>query len=183
MPIKQRSTNGRAVRAGQTIAHNWRAWDLRCQHLTYREIGPELGIGPSTAYDAVQRAAQMVPTEGAVETKQAMLEEMDRMSRHLWAVVERQQVRVDRGRVVTCNGRDVIDDGPGLHAIAQLLRVQERTSRPMGLDAPTRRAVDVITHDVFMEAVAEMEADIARKEAELARHECADVDRGRADLV
>jgi hypothetical protein len=55
----------------------------------------------------------------------------------------------------------VIDDGPGLQAIAQLLRVQERTSRLMGLDAPTRRAVDVITHDVFMEAVVEMEAELA----------------------
>jgi hypothetical protein len=30
------------------------------------------------AFDAVQRAAQMIPTEGAVEMKQAMLEEMDR---------------------------------------------------------------------------------------------------------
>jgi hypothetical protein len=99
MPIKQHSSNGRAVRAGETIAQNLRAWDLRCQHLTYREIGLELGIDPSTAYDAVQRAAQMIPTEVAVETKQAMLEEMDHVSLHLWAVVERQQVRVDRGHV------------------------------------------------------------------------------------
>jgi hypothetical protein len=28
----------------------------------------------------------------------------------------------------------------------------------MGLDAPTRRAVDVITYDAFMGAVAELEA-------------------------
>jgi hypothetical protein len=41
----------------------------------------------------------------------------------------------------------------------------------MGLDAPTRRAVDVITYDAFMGAVAELEANVARKEAELARHE------------
>jgi hypothetical protein len=42
------------------------------------------------------------------------------------------------------------------------LRVQERKARPMGLDAPTRRAVDVITHDRFMEAIGDLEADIAR---------------------
>ena len=71
----------------------------------------------------------MIPTEGAEEQKQAMLDEMDRMSRHLWGVVERQQS----------------DDGRGLQAIAQLLRVQERKARLMGLDAPTLRAVDVIT--------------------------------------
>ena len=79
------------------------------------------------------------------------LEEMDCMSRHLWAVVERQQC----------------DDGPGLKAIAQLLRVQERKARLVGLDAPTRRAADVITHDAFMEALGDLEADIARMEAEL----------------
>jgi hypothetical protein len=39
----------------------------------------------------------------------------------------------------------------------------------MGLDAPTRRAVDVITHDVFMQVIADLEADVARMEAELAR--------------
>ena len=93
----------------------------------------------------------MIPTEGAAEMKQAMLEEMDRMARHLWGVVERQRS----------------DDGPGLKAIAQLLRIQERKARRMGLDAPTQRAVDVITHDMFMEAIADLEADVARKEAEL----------------
>ena len=100
---------------------------------------------PSTAYDAVQRAAQMIPAEGAAEIKQAMLEEMDLMSRHLWGVVERQQS----------------DDGSGLQAIAQLLRVQERRARLMGLDAPTQRAVDVITHDAFIQAIGRLEAEVA----------------------
>ena len=88
------------------------------------------------------------------------------MSRHLWGVVERQQS----------------DNGSGLQAIAQLLRVQERKVRLMGLDAPTRRAVDIITHDVIMQAIAELEADIARKEAELARYECGDDEREAAGL-
>jgi hypothetical protein len=30
--------------------------------------------------------------------------------------------------------------------------------------------VDVITHDVFMEAIADLEADVARKEAVLDRY-------------
>jgi hypothetical protein len=153
MGIRQRSSNGRAVRPADTVAQDWRAWDLRCQHLTYREIGEELGIDPSTAFDAVQRAAQMIRTEGAVEMKQAMLDETDRMSRHLWGIVERQQSGA----------------GPGLHAISQLLRVQERKARLMGLDAPTKRAVDVITHDAFMEALGDLEADVAHMEGELER--------------
>jgi hypothetical protein len=94
----------------------------------------------------------MIPSAGAAEMKQAT-REIDRMSRRLWGVVERQQS----------------DDGGGLQAIAQLLRVQERKARPMGLDAPTQRAVDVITHDAFMEMMVDLEADVARMEAELDR--------------
>jgi hypothetical protein len=60
-----------------------------------------------------------------------------------------------------------LDDGPGLQAIAQLRRVQERKARLMGLDAPTRRAVDVITHDAFMAMIGDLEADVARMEGEL----------------
>jgi hypothetical protein len=95
-----------------------------------------------------------------------MLEEMDRMSRHLWRVVEREED----------------DDGPGLQAIAQLLRLQERKARLSGLDAPRRRAVEVITHDALMDAVADMEADIARKKAQLARHKLRDVAVEAGDL-
>ena len=87
-----------------------------------------------------------------------MLDEMDRMSRHLWSVVDRQES----------------GDGPGLQAIAQLLRVQERKARLMGLDAPTQRAVDVITHDAFMGAVADLEAEVAALEAEAVRRESED---------
>jgi hypothetical protein len=36
----------------------------------------------------------------------------------------------------------------------------------MGLDAPTWRAVDVITHDAWMAALGDLEADVARMEAE-----------------
>ena len=106
------------------------------------------GGSASTAYDAVQRAAQMIPTEGAAEMKQAMLDEMDRMTRHLWGIVEREEP----------------DHGQGLRAISQLLRVQERKARLVGLDAPTRRAIDMITHDAFMEAIGNLEREVAELE-------------------
>jgi hypothetical protein len=52
--------------------------------------------------------------------------------------------------------------------MAQLLRVQERKARLMSLDAPTRLAADVITHDLSMEAVTNLEDCVARKQAERA---------------
>jgi len=94
------------------------------------------------------------------------------MSRHLLEVIERDHSRIaPSGRVVMHDGEPVIDDGPPIQAIAHRLRVQEREARLMGLDEPTQRAVDVITHDMFMEAVAELKAVVARKEAALASRE------------
>ena len=88
---QERSSNGRVVRAAETVAQDWRAWDLRCQHLTYREIGAELGLDPSSAYH--------------------------------------------------------------------------------GLDAPTQRAVDLITHDMFIQAIGDLDAEVDRMEAEVGRQE------------
>ena len=34
----------------------------------------------------------------------------------------------------------------------------------MGLDAPARRAVDIITHDAFMEAIGNLEREVAELE-------------------
>ena len=57
----------------------------------------------------------------------------------------------------------------GLQAIAQLRRVQERKARLMGLDAPTQRAVDVITHDAFMEVIENLEREVAGRSSRALR--------------
>jgi len=65
---------------------------LRRQHLTYREIGAELGIDLSTAFDAVQRAAQIIPTEGAAETRPGGLTATQSVDR---ARIEARRTRQD----------------------------------------------------------------------------------------
>jgi hypothetical protein len=54
-------------------------------------------------------------------------------------------------------------------ASASALQRSRQVAHVRGSRGPSgdRRAVDVITHDVFMEALTNLEADIARKEAEL----------------
>jgi len=44
---------------------------------------------------------------------QAMLDDIERMSRQLQGVIGREQGRVDRGGVATRNGQEVMDDAPG----------------------------------------------------------------------
>ena len=150
------------MRSAETIERDARAWELRVEHLTSQQIGDELGITKEGARQAVERHAKSIPVEAVADVKQIVLEELDVMSRHLLEVIERDHFRITpSGRVVMHDGEPVIDDGPAIQAIGQLLRVQERKARLMGLDAPTQRAVDVITHDAFIQAIGRLEAEVA----------------------
>jgi hypothetical protein len=52
----------------------------------------------------------------------------------------------------------------------------------LGLYAPPKRRIDVITHDALMEAIADLEADIARKKAQLTSHKLRDAALEAGDL-
>ena len=90
----------------------------------------------------------MIPTEGMIELKKAELVKLDRIERHLLGAMTREHIRVDHGRVIMYDGKRVLADGPGIHAATALLRVQERRAKLLGLDAPAKHRVDVITEDV-----------------------------------
>ncbi|MCU1494852.1 MAG: hypothetical protein JWO62_2616 [Acidimicrobiaceae bacterium] len=129
--------------------------------MSYRQIAAELGCSVSVAYDAVQRGMAMVPLEGAAEAKRQELAKLDRIERHLLGVMEREHITVSHGKVIDIDGIPVLDDGPGVQAAVSLLRVMERRAKLLGLDAPSRSEVKVITED-------EVDAEIKRLEAELA---------------
>jgi hypothetical protein len=77
--IKQRGSNGRAVRSAITVEEDKRAWEPRTAALTYTQIGAELGIAESTACESAKRGAAMIPTEGMIELKKAELVKLDRI--------------------------------------------------------------------------------------------------------
>jgi hypothetical protein len=52
------------------------------------------------------------------------------------------------GEMSLACGKRVLDDGPGIHVATALLRVEERRAKLLGLDAPAKHRVDVITEDV-----------------------------------
>jgi len=127
------------------------------------------------ARQAVERHAKTIPVEAVADLKQMVLEELDLMARHLHEVIERDHVCVTpSGSVVMCDGEPVLDHGPAVQAINANLRIIQERAKIPGLYAPAKRRVDVITHDALMDAVADSEADIARKEAELASFESRD---------
>ena len=146
-----------------------RAWELRVEHLTYQQIGDQLGITKEGARLAVERHAKTIPVDAVADVKQIVLEQLDAMARHLNGIIERDQVRVTPGgRVVMHDGAPVLDHAPAMQAINANLRIIQERAKILGLYAPSKRAVDVITQDVLDDAIAELERDIARMEGEVA---------------
>ena len=95
------------------------ALDLRTRGYTYERIAEALGISTSGAADSVKRALQALKAETqekAEEVRDLELRRLDRM-------LEIAQTAADQGE---------------LAAIDRVLRIQERRSKYLGLDAPTR---------------------------------------------
>ncbi|WP_214371036.1 hypothetical protein [Pseudonocardia sp. H11422] len=72
---------------------------------------------------------------------------------------------VSAGRLVLRDGAPVPDPRPKLEALQVLLRVAERRSKLLGLDAPTRGRVEVITESSVDAAIRQLEAELAERGA------------------
>ena len=164
--IKARDGRGRNITTLEDAQNAMQAAEMRSRSMTYPQIAAELGIALSTAYDRVQRGFAQIPSDEAKQQKSLELAKLDRIEAHLLGVMERDHIKVDHGKVIRHDETDlpILDDGPGVQAAGSLLRVQERRSRLMGLDAPTRATVQVITEDLVDEEISRLESQLAERE-------------------
>jgi DNA-binding transcriptional MerR regulator len=122
------------------------AINLRKAGRSWAEIAELLGHdSPATAYNDVKRALEQTKTdlkETADDYRQLELDRLDDMLGEAWKVMKASHVVVSGGNVVMIGPegeeRPLTDDGPTLDAIRTLLRIAERRSKFLGLDAPTR---------------------------------------------
>lgn len=123
-----------------------RACLLKAEGLSYQEIANRLGHrSREHAFQDVQIAldtAQRKEAESVEHLRAVELARLDRMHAEAWRVMTTRHLLVQGGRVVRTggdgDGEPLYDDGPTLEAIRTLLRVAERRSKLLGLDAPTR---------------------------------------------
>lgn len=140
----------------------------RAEGWTYHRIATELDYADASgARKAVQRALKASVRDANDTAIHLELNALDELAREAWAVLKRDHVVVSQGRVVMIGEEAVPDDAPVLAAIDRLLKIQERRAKLLGLDAPTKSRVEVVTEDV-------VDAEIRRLEDELA-------DRGTID--
>lgn len=134
---------------------------FRAEGWTYQRIANELGFAnASGARKSVQRALRASVRDANDTAVHLELNSLDEMAREAWGVLQRTHVVVSQGRVVELDGTPLPDDAPVLAAIDRLLKIQERRSKLLGLDVPTKARVEVIAESTVDAAIAELEAQI-----------------------
>ena len=158
-------------RAIETRERDARAVELRRRHLNYQQIATEMGYADkSGAYLAVQRGLADQCGEASAEVRQLELERLDDIARGFQRIFATRHyvVSVGAGKVVMDPrkpGEPLVDDAPVIQAGLALLRVMERRAKYLGLDAPTKSRVEVITEDVIDAEVAMLARQVAENDA------------------
>ena len=135
-----------------TIAErDQRAASMKLAGHTYETIASDLGIGLTTAYEAVERAMKAIPFEDADSLRKIELAHLEKAQAKALKILEARHVAISvKGDVVVDeNGEAVLDDTVALKAIDSLVKVQTRRAKLLGLDAPTRvqALIGIITLD------------------------------------
>ena len=113
------------------------ALELRISGMSYRAIADALSCADSTAYELVQSALREIPAANV----ELLRTEHDAMIRLLMLKLK---PRIDKGEP---------------RAIEVATKLLERLAKLWGLDAPTRKVLEVITESVVDEAIAALEAE------------------------
>lgn len=127
-----------------TREQDGRCLELRKAGLTYERIAEALGLSDrSIAWKGVNRALQLTIQEPADELRKIEGERLDALLRAMWP-----QAMQGKG-----------------WAVDRCLSVMERRARLLGLDAPLKSRIEVITEDAVDAAIRQLEADLEDRSA------------------
>jgi hypothetical protein len=151
-----RGSDGKYIRSPETAERDAYAASLRAKGYSYRAIAEDMGVDPTAAHDAVQRALKAVIQEPAEAAKQIELERLDEqllrydgMRAMVMRTLENRHYTVSSGKLICLDDEPLEDDGFVLQAADRLRQIEEskqraaeRRARLLGLDAPQRVSVD-----------------------------------------
>jgi len=120
------------------------ALELRKSGATLDDIARELGYcNRGAAHKAIRRALDATLQEPAAELREMEQVRLNTMLVAIWPKVK--------------TGDHV--------ALQDALSIMDRRAKLLGLDAPSKRSVEIVTMDAFSAAMAELEGEIAELEA------------------
>ncbi|MDH6141147.1 hypothetical protein P3T35_003160 [Kitasatospora sp. GP30] len=177
--------------ANRDIAHQLpiverrrRAVEMKIAGHTWEQISDALGYGGrANAYNDIRRELQKSAAKLAIpleEYRQLELDRLDaelvrlgRLQETIEAILEREHVTIQGGKVVLMDDDSPVPDyGPVLQAADRLLKIEdarrrnaERRAKLLGLDAPTKTE-GVLTLDAIDQQLQQLNGELAALEAE-----------------
>lgn len=144
-----------------TAERRAKALNLRTRGRSYEEISEALGYASRhAAREDILRAWTARAAERDVEADSyvtAELEKLDMLERAVMGVLERKHYSITpKGTLVWLNPEPnnpfsvempLEDDAPILAAAAHMVKIAERRTKLLGLDAPTKKIIEVTNYD------------------------------------
>jgi len=162
MATRGRNNLGKFTRTKDTAERDAAACRLWDRGDTLQAIADTLGFCDRAAVNrAIKRSLKDTQAVPAGMVRDRQMRRLDEMYRAALAVLETEHVTVSQGRIV-CDADGVVvpDDAPVLAAIDRMIRIEARMAELIGLDAPKRSRIEVITEDAVDAAVRELEAEL-----------------------
>lgn len=163
-----------ARRTLEAMEKDAQAADLYRRGLTYRQIASQLGWkSPKSAFEAVRRAARDAGRNSlaAGEALRLMLDRQQDYRRVAYRVLTTKHYVTTQAGVLAKgpDGSPLLDDAPVLNALDRLVRIDQEEAKLLGLYAPAKSRVEVITEDA-------VDAELKRLAEEIAQADQADLE-------
>lgn len=116
-----------------------RIWELRARGLTIYQVAAELGCSTSKVRSSLHRVAEEYQVEFAADIIKMELDRLDIMLRKAMEVLHARHLAFSHGRLLRDDEDNLLNDSaPVLQAINSVLKIMERRSQYLGLDAPSK---------------------------------------------
>lgn len=139
--------------------------------VSFAEIARQLGLHSApVAYRIWTRALRrQVPRAVVDEEITAAVDRLTDQRGQIRYLMSRTHYVVQQGKIVKDDeGQPLIDHGFQLQCHDRLLRVEERLAKMLGLDAPQRARIEVLTRDKWQEAMDEARAELDELDRQIA---------------
>ncbi len=122
-------------------------WSLRARGFSVLEIAEQSGYSPAQVRSSLTRVADEYKVEAAAEIIKMELDRLDIMLVHAMSALEGEYVAWSNGRMMRDDDDAPVPDvGPVMKAIDTILKIMDRRSKYLGLDAPSKSEQSINVH-------------------------------------
>lgn len=122
-------------------------WALRAQGYSVLQIAEASGYSPGQVRASLTKVAEEYKVEAAAEIIKMELDRLDIMLVHAMDALERKYIAYSNGRMMRDDDDEAVEDvAPVMKAIDTILKIMDRRSKYLGLDAPSKSEQSINVH-------------------------------------